>query len=82
MTYESFAKWFIEMLLRSFPPNAVVIVNAPYHSVLANETTSAYTLKREMIDLRKGAKAMRKPDMYRLVQHLKPGERERENTQD
>ncbi len=65
-----------EKLLETLPSKAVIVLdNATYHSVFANKTSTAYALKRDMIQWL-NAKGMhenlRKPELSQLVLQLKP----------
>jgi hypothetical protein len=50
MNSTNFEKWVREKILQNLPPSsAVVLDNAPYHSVQADKALSKYSVKSEMI---------------------------------
>ncbi|GLG95894.1 Uncharacterized protein GBIM_02761 [Gryllus bimaculatus] len=77
MNPENFEKWVREKLLENLASNAVIVFdNAPYHSVVANKTPTAYSVKRDLIQWlnAKGLHVnenLRKPELYQLVLQLK-----------
>ncbi|KAJ8915919.1 hypothetical protein NQ315_015534 [Exocentrus adspersus] len=83
MNYDNFSKWLTEKLLPNIPPNSIVVLdNAPYHSVLEDKVPTKSTTKKDMILWLSKRNithdpALRKMELYEIVQANKPPEDEK-----